>query len=250
MAKENIVNMFGKRLNDAMNAKGIKAPKLAEKLGYNSASTVYDFVNSRKEPRNFQDLINIAYALSCSTDYLLGLDDAPTHEVASVCRQTGLSERAVNVLGQAQESVSIEPLSTDGYIIDFINDLLTSKELERLSLSYIDWMNRVKDALKAPALVQEKYKQFRDKYYNYDEEQDLWEVKEEFKNHNGEFPYKDEYYNAGVSVLMRRSEIRNYEYIESGVRYFMMNLFEKFLTEKAEEIKQDFEKEGAADNNG
>ena len=91
-------NLFAQRLTQLRTEKGIKREDVAAALNC-SVSAVGNYENGNRTP-DFDGLIKLADLFSTTTDYLLGRTDITTSDknVEFVCKYTGLSEKAVNVL--------------------------------------------------------------------------------------------------------------------------------------------------------
>lgn len=89
---------IGTRINAALASANMKQKELAKAIGVTD-NTISYFVSGSRVP-NTEQIIEIAAALHVSTDYLLGLTDAPTtdRDLRYICDYTGLSEKAVEVL--------------------------------------------------------------------------------------------------------------------------------------------------------
>lgn len=93
-----ISKAIGKRIN-ALLAKKFKRQKdLATALGVND-NTISYFVSGKRMP-NTEQIIKISDFFGVSADYLLGLSDTATtdKDIQFICKYTGLSERAIEVL--------------------------------------------------------------------------------------------------------------------------------------------------------
>lgn len=113
--------------------------ELAAKIGFSAPRNITNYEKGERSP-DLETLCRIAKALSCTTDYLLGLEDAHTHEAASIAEQTGLSGIAVEVLigfRNDPDSSYIQSIGT------FISDILSSEDVVGLSDSYHIWKKLV-----------------------------------------------------------------------------------------------------------
>lgn len=86
---------IGQRINAALAIKPTRQKELAEKLNI-TANTVSFWCSGKRTP-NSEQLIQIAKILGVSTDFLLGLSDAPTSDkdLQFICDYTGLNLEAV-----------------------------------------------------------------------------------------------------------------------------------------------------------
>ncbi len=82
------MSIFGEQLKKTRKEKGFTQEALGNGIGY-SKQAISAYERGENEP-DYQTLCKIADALSCTTDYLLGREKAPTHEAASIADQTGL----------------------------------------------------------------------------------------------------------------------------------------------------------------
>ncbi len=91
-------NLFAERLYQLRIEKGLKREDVAKVLEC-SVSAVGNYENGNRTP-DFDGLIKLADLFSTTTDYLLGRTDIRTSNknIEFVCKHTGLSEKAVNVL--------------------------------------------------------------------------------------------------------------------------------------------------------
>ncbi len=89
---------IGKRIEKALEIRGIKQKELAQHLGLRDNMISY-FVSATRTP-NHEQLIKIARFLNVSTDYLYGITE--THETDKdtrfICDATGLNEEALKRL--------------------------------------------------------------------------------------------------------------------------------------------------------
>ena len=70
---------FGLRLRELRTAAKLTQSQLADRTGI-SRSTLYRYENSQNLPDS-DIIVRLALALHTTTDYLLGLDDAPTIKI-------------------------------------------------------------------------------------------------------------------------------------------------------------------------
>ena len=87
------MSALSERLRIRRKERNMTQEELADVIGYKK-QTVSGYERGENEP-DYQTLCKIADALSCTADYLLGREEAPTHAATSVIQQTGLSETAV-----------------------------------------------------------------------------------------------------------------------------------------------------------
>lgn len=91
-------NIFSRRLAELINKKGINQDVLAEKLGV-KRQTISLYVTGQSLPP-LEKFIEIANFFTVSTDYLLGISDAPTskEEIRTTSDYTGLSVDSIKLL--------------------------------------------------------------------------------------------------------------------------------------------------------
>lgn len=132
----------GKRISELREKAGYKTiEKFADELGY-SRQTVAKWENGNAMP-TLDQLCDIVSLLECDIGYLLCLYDTRYFEHADICKTTGLSEEAVNVLVNLQkrrehsdpsyyETLSAEKLKFISYLIENENKF-TSAVMDTLS---------------------------------------------------------------------------------------------------------------------
>lgn len=204
--------------------------ELAEIIGYKK-QTVSGYERDENEP-DYQTLCRIADALSCTADYLLGREEAPTHAAESVMQQTGLSEKAVEVLRNNMLLLKGSPFSTFEYeaVRDFVSALVCSKHLNRISLNYWVW----KDAIKEHLNECEQYAEDMSQYFIMDGDFPFSMPKDEYivKDENGNFvDYSSVFLKKAEEWNKRtRDQHKEIRAIE-GARYSIVRTFERFLAE-------------------
>lgn len=94
----NIKKKIGQRINSALASADMKQKELAKILGVTD-NTISYYASGSRVP-NYEQLIKIASALNVSTDYILGVTDVKSTDISvqSICKFTGLSEKAVDLL--------------------------------------------------------------------------------------------------------------------------------------------------------
>lgn len=97
--EQHIKETFAQRLKARRKECGYKThAAIAEALGGSpTAQSIFRYENAERMPDGVA-LVQIAHLLNCTVDYLLGLEDAPTHEAASIVEQTGLSAKSIHRL--------------------------------------------------------------------------------------------------------------------------------------------------------
>ena len=101
----NILYQFTNRLSKRMEALNLKDREVwdEEKGGIGIDPRTF---SGYKHGRNIPPanvIFNLAQKLNCSADYLLGLEDIPTHEATDICEWTGLSNDTVEILHEAKK---------------------------------------------------------------------------------------------------------------------------------------------------
>lgn len=120
----------GKRIKELRKKAGYKTiEKFADELGY-SRQTVAKWESGNAMP-TLDQLCDIVSLLECDIGYLLCLYDTRYFEHADVCKATGLSEEAVNVLIENKNMVHSDFVSR--YIVEGIG---ISEAIQRLKESH------------------------------------------------------------------------------------------------------------------
>ena len=90
-----IENILPIRLKAIRNAAGLSQREMAERVGV--SNKVLSFYEQGRNTPDAAFIARFAEVNQCSADYLLGLSDVKTQktDVRAICRQTGLSEKAV-----------------------------------------------------------------------------------------------------------------------------------------------------------
>ena len=128
--------VWGARIKERRDALGMKQDELASQIGFSTKRNISNYEKGIRAP-DYETLRKIADALSCTTDYLLGREDAPTHGAASVAEQTGLSPEAARIL--------IEIGKTDDRSMQFfVNSVLTSEYGYDLGISFFVLIDRIR----------------------------------------------------------------------------------------------------------
>ncbi len=122
---------IGANIQEKRKALGLTQEQLGERIGWLEAKSakrnLSNYERGERTP-SYMDLIKIANALECTTDYLLG-----HHEP-----KTGLSAKAVALLESYNKSTDYSDIQ------DFLSDLLCSPEpLIRMAHYYKIWLKRV-----------------------------------------------------------------------------------------------------------
>lgn len=90
-----IENILPIRLKAIRTAAGLSQREMAERVGV--SNKVLSFYEQGRNTPDAVFIARFAEANQCSADYLLGLSDVKTQQadIRTICRQTGLSEKAV-----------------------------------------------------------------------------------------------------------------------------------------------------------
>ena len=188
------MSAFSERLRKRRTEKRLTQEALAAVIGYEK-QTISGYERGRNEP-DYPTLCKIANVLSCTTDYLLGYENAPTHEAASIADQTGLLPAAVEMLIDYKNDVDGSYIAA---ISTFLSDLLLSNQIAALSDCYCLWKRRVSSPEPIfPADVQTIPGQVDDNFERWRRAMD---------------------------------EHICYDYMISGARYSVARCFEEFLSE-------------------
>lgn len=202
---------FPQRLGLLLRQKGITQDELARVLG-KSRQSVSQYCNGA-EP-DFPSLVKIADYLGVTADYLVGREDAPSHEAASIMVQTGLSKEAVASLAYNKAISESNPFRTETITV-FLSDLICSNFLTGISSSYLLW----KDATK--------------------------ELQAEFNNSQTDPSCVIDPFDSELSLEDAKKMIgEGLKHIKEGMaiegaRYGVVRMFENFLTEQDESWESD-----------
>lgn len=224
---------FSGRLTKQRKAVGLTQEALGDAIGYRKQA-ISNYENGHNEP-DYQTLCKIADALSCTTDYLLGRDHAPTHEAASVVQQTGLSAEAVEVLRNNTLLMESDPYNDFEHkaVLDFISALICSEYLNPISMRYLSWKDAIKEQIEEYAKYETEMAEYfdshgdaispipKEKYIERDE-------KGEFVGYTIDFLEKAKEWNKQTLSHL------NGEMAIEGRRYSVIRVFESFLTEQSE----------------
>lgn len=132
---ERELEAIGKRIEKKRKEKDWTQEMLAEKL--NIARNTLTKLEGGFRDFKSTEIINIAKVLGVSTDYLLGIDIDPNHDVSDICRVLPLKPKAVNGFKMLQTRVDEDPSNLlPNFQIEAANHLITdcSKALELIGL--------------------------------------------------------------------------------------------------------------------
>lgn len=128
---------FGKRLRKLRLERNLPRMKdLADLIGVTQQSISY-YESGDRLPDAIT-LTKLAAALGCTTDYLLFIEDAPTHESSDISKATGLSPEAAKLM---------QAYKTTGSAIyqDFLNEMIVSDQFPFLAAFFMKWKEAVID---------------------------------------------------------------------------------------------------------
>lgn len=132
----NTKQIIGQRINTVLAIKNIKQKDLATSIGVSDNIISY-FVSGKRTP-NTEQIIAISKYLDVSSDYLLGLSDAPTNDkdLQFICDYTGLSLKSISMFHNFA-------INSDDEFLNFIrirqiNDFLESNTFKTLVEKLID----------------------------------------------------------------------------------------------------------------
>lgn len=109
----------GQRIKERRQKMNMTQDELAEKIGFSTKRNVSNYETGVRSP-DFETLCKIADALSCTIDYLLGREDAPTHEAASIADQTGLPASMIADLQRGKKDIDfLEAREKSGLPTDY-----------------------------------------------------------------------------------------------------------------------------------
>ena len=109
----------GQRIKERRQKMNMTQDELAGKIGFSTKRNVSNYETGVRSP-DFEILCKIADALSCTIDYLLGREDAPTHEAASIADQTGLPASMIADLQRGKKDIDfLEAREKAGLPTDF-----------------------------------------------------------------------------------------------------------------------------------
>lgn len=126
-----IGKIIGANIQEKRKALGLTQEQLGESIGWLEAKSakrnLSNYERGERTP-SYMDLIKIADALECTTDYLLGHREP----------KTGLSAKAISILESLNKSTDYNDIQV------FLSDLLCSPEpLTKMSRYYRIWMEKV-----------------------------------------------------------------------------------------------------------
>lgn len=93
---ETALENIGKRVKEGRGKMGLTQEEFADK--YNYPRTTIAKIEAGLRDIKSAEIVKLAKQLGVTTDYLLGVEPAPSHAATDVCRYTGLAPHAVEVL--------------------------------------------------------------------------------------------------------------------------------------------------------
>lgn len=119
--------IFRKRIKNQRYKVGLKRQQDLAKLCEISLQSVNYYESGDRLP-DAAVLYKLASSLQCSSDYLIQLEQAATHDKAYIVDQTGLSDKAVDTLCEMQKK-QLELNGTSDWIELYVLSTLLSSEL-------------------------------------------------------------------------------------------------------------------------
>lgn len=100
---------MGEKIDDLIKSHNIDASTLALETGISKA-TISDMIRDVGKGYDYRYFLKIAQYFNVSTDYLLGLTDAPTTnaDLRYICDYTGLEEKTIKILNRLKNSTDKE----------------------------------------------------------------------------------------------------------------------------------------------
>lgn len=96
--------VWGERIRARREELHMTQDGLAAMIGFSTNRNISNYEKGERNPDSGL-LCKIADALLCTTDYLLGREDNPTHEAASVAEQTGLPASMIADLQEGKKEI-------------------------------------------------------------------------------------------------------------------------------------------------
>ena len=109
--------IIAQRILNERKLKGWTQKELHERVGTYSEKTVRDWEKGNTKIPT-EGLIKLAEIFECDINYLIGKYEHRTKEATDICKVTGLSEAAVNVLIENKDSTTDNPIAP--FISEFI----------------------------------------------------------------------------------------------------------------------------------
>ncbi len=139
---------FPQRLGLLLRQKGITQDELARALG-KSRQSVSQYCNGA-EP-DFPSLVKIADYLGVTVDYLVGRENAPTHEAASIADMTGLQSYTVSALldicDKAEGDESTMTAHRARLALESVDLFFRFADAEEIGYRLMDWGNSLSNVI-------------------------------------------------------------------------------------------------------
>jgi len=128
---DNVKEIIGRRINEALAMRDVKQKELAKALGVMD-NTISYFAKGARTP-NTEQIIKIANFLNVSTDFLLGLQKEPSTNktIASLNKRLGLKKEAIEIL---EHFVWCEKENEYNKNLDAVNLMLSRNNIGLLNL--------------------------------------------------------------------------------------------------------------------
>lgn len=127
---------FSKRLKERRRAVGYATQDMLATAAGISMQAVSAYEKGDRVPSG-EMVAALAAALECSTDYLLLLEDTPTHDTTDICGVTGLSADAVDVL--CSYAAKDCPIPYGDILCSFLNVLIKREEAIQVAVFFDSW---------------------------------------------------------------------------------------------------------------
>ena len=135
--KADFKTSFGKRLRTHRLERNLPRMKdLADLIGVTQQSISY-YESGDRLPDAIT-LTKLAAALGCTTDYLLFIENAPTHESSDLSKATGLSVTAT-------EELQSYKIMYGDFCSEFLNEMIVSDQFPFLAVYFARWKKAVID---------------------------------------------------------------------------------------------------------
>jgi transcriptional regulator with XRE-family HTH domain len=126
---------IGERIKGLRIKNNMTQPELAAALNC-TRQKIADWERGKSQPST-SDLINLSKILETSSDYLLGLSDAPTSDkdLQYICDTIGLSKEAIETLSNTKLDIeSVEDKTVRNIVLYFMNNFISQNLLYYHSL--------------------------------------------------------------------------------------------------------------------
>ena len=138
--KTDFKTSFGKRLRHLRLERNLMRMKdLADLIGVTQQSISY-YESGDRLPDAIT-LKKLAAALGCTTDYLLFIENAPTHESSDLSKATGLSVTAT-------EELQSYKIMYGDFCSEFLNEMIVSNRFPLIAVYFARWKKAVIDGVR------------------------------------------------------------------------------------------------------